>query len=180
MAETVFLDACVLFPRVVRTLILGVAEAGLLRPAWSPRVLEEWRIAAAREGASAEDAAREAAAELRRLPGGVEVEPDLSIEAGIELPDPTDAHVLAAAVAARATVLMTFNMRDFPARRLARFGVVPRHPDGYFWELLSHRAGPVRAIVDRLVEAADREGLGGRKLLKRSGLPRLGRAWAEG
>ena len=54
--EPIFLDACVLFPIVVRRIVLGAARAGLFRPLWSRRVLDEWQIAIARRhGAAAED-----------------------------------------------------------------------------------------------------------------------------
>lgn len=177
MAERVFLDACVLYPEVPRTLVLEAAEAGLLRPAWSPRVLEEWRIAAARRGVDAEDAARAAAEAMRRAWPGGEVEPDPAVAAALDLPDPADAHVAAGAAAAGAATILTFNLRDFPARRLARLGLAARHPDGFFWELLSREPAHVRPILDRLAAAAEGEG---RRLLKRAGLPRLGKAWEAG
>ena len=180
MAETVFLDACVLYPDALRKLILDAADAGLFRPAYSPRVLEEWRIAAARNGPAAEDGARDAADALRRIHPEGEVVPDPDLEAEIDLPDAADGHVLAAAVAAGAETLLTFNLRDFPAQRLARFGIAARHPDGFLWELLSREPTVMRPILNRLVGFAEQEGTGGRKLLKRLGLPRLGKAWATG
>ena len=179
MAEAVFLDACVLYGDALRKLLLDAAGAGLLRPAYSPRVLEEWRIAAARRGAAAEDTAVAAARALRRKWPEGEVEPNPSVEAALDLPDPADAHVLAAAMAAGAATLLTFNLRDFPARRLAGTGVAVRHPDGFLWELLSREPDVLRPILDRLVALAEEEG-GGRRLLKRAGLPRLGKAWAAG
>jgi hypothetical protein len=39
----VFLDANVLFPMAVRDTLLRAAEAGLIQPYWSARVLEEMR-----------------------------------------------------------------------------------------------------------------------------------------
>jgi len=44
----VFLDACVLYPTVLREILTGCAAAGLYHAQWSPRVLEEWARAAAR------------------------------------------------------------------------------------------------------------------------------------
>lgn len=174
MAEAVFLDACVLYPEIPRTLVLKAAEAGLLSPAWSLRVLEEWRIAAARRGPEAEDKARAAAVAMRRAWPGGEVEPDPAVEAALDLPDPADAHVAAGAVAAGARTILTFNLRDFPSRRLAGIGVAARHPDGFFWELLGREPALVRPILDRLAARVEGDG---RRLMKRAGLPRLGKAW---
>jgi hypothetical protein len=36
------LDTCVIYPPVLRALLLRVARAGLYQPLWSERILEEW------------------------------------------------------------------------------------------------------------------------------------------
>jgi len=41
------LDSCVIYPTVMREVLLGVAEAGGYTPLWSPRIIEEWRRAVA-------------------------------------------------------------------------------------------------------------------------------------
>ena len=174
----VLLDACVLYPPLVRAALLGTAGAGLYLPLWSARVLAEWRIAAASKlGMAAEDAALAAQAGMAaRFPAAL-AEPAPGAEAAISLPDPADAHVLAAALAGRADLLLTFNLRDFPRRVLAGHGIEARHPDGFLWELLSlapERAGA--ALAGALADGGippDRA----RAALKRAGLPRLGKAW---
>ncbi|MGN6422917.1 MAG: PIN domain-containing protein [Asticcacaulis sp.] len=40
------------------------------------------------------------------------------IEDGLNLPDPDDCHVLAAAIKAKSGVIVTENVRDFPAQEL--------------------------------------------------------------
>ena len=44
------LDTNVLYPTVMRDLLLGAASRGLFTPLWSPRILSEWKHVAGRRG----------------------------------------------------------------------------------------------------------------------------------
>ncbi len=55
---------------------------------------------------------------------------------GLQLPDPNDRHVLAAAIRGQADVIVTANLRDFPAKILSQFGIEPQHPDEFILYLL--------------------------------------------
>lgn len=55
---------------------------------------------------------------------------------GLKLPDPNDRHVLAAAIRARSAVIVTMNLKDFPAESLASFGLEAQHPDEFVGHLL--------------------------------------------
>jgi len=174
-----FLDACVLYPPLVRAVLLGAAEAGLCRPAWSPRVLAEWHIAVARkQGAEAAAAVERTQSVMRLAFPDAEITPHPEWEGAPGLPDPADAHVIAAAVAARADTLVTFNLRDFPTRRLAAHGITVRHPDGLLWELWSQAPGVMTAVVRHGTGVDDPAGC--RRVLKRARLPRLGKAMLSG
>ena len=52
------LDACVLYPPVLRGLLLGADRAGLYRAQWSDRIIEEWLRATRKLGPAAEAEAR--------------------------------------------------------------------------------------------------------------------------
>jgi len=175
----VFLDACVLYPQLLRAIALGAARAGLYDPAWSARVLGEWRLAAARDGGLAAEAAVEAeSAAMRAAFPHAEVAPDPAVEAAIDLPDRADAHVVAGAAAAGARLILTLNLRDFPGRRLAPLGIEARHPDGFFWELLSREPGRMAPVIRRAFGPLAATGpRAERNALKRAGLSRLGKAW---
>ena len=174
MSRRILIDACVLYPTVMREIVLGVAATGAFEPLWSARILEEWRRAALRLGEGQGVVAAGEIALLRVRWPEAEVTP--RDEDALDLPDPDDRHVLAAAIAGRADSLMTLNARDFPVRALAAHGIERLDPDA----TLAWMAGPDVAVV---VEAtrAEAERLSGapwerRRLLKKAGLPRLAKA----
>lgn len=172
----VVIDACVLFARIPRGIVLNAAEQGLVAPFWSERILEEWRRSAARKPGG-EEAAAIARAMNARWPEAL-LPADPEREQAIHLPDPADAHVAAIAVE-KAETILTFNMRDFPRRTLAGLGLEPQHPDGFYWLLYSRAPEVMREIIRTIAaEHGAETGDDVRKLLKRSLLPRLGKAVA--
>ncbi len=175
----ILLDACVLYPTVLREILIGVAREGLYRPLWSARILEEWARAAARLGPADEAIARREVAALRAAFPQAEVAAQPGLEGRLHLPDPNDIHVLAAAIAGHADAIVTFNAQDFPRGTLAAEGLERRDPDGFLWQLWSERPEPVAGVVERV--RAKAEALSGtaqplRPLLKRAKLMRLGKA----
>lgn len=179
MGQTAFLDACVLFPSLVRHVLLNAAAAGLFTPYWSPRVLDEWQIAIARrQGAEAEaDVIAARAAMANAFPTAL-IDPDPQVEADLNLPDPSDIHV--AAAAARTDILLTFNLGDFPRSTVSQLGFQVRHPDGFLWELWSARPKPVTEAVEQALAQTGIERDRLRTVLKRARLSRLGKAIAQG
>ena len=170
----ILLDACVLFPSVLREMLLGAAAAGGFAPLWSARILEEWARATRRLPEGAEAAARAEIARLRAEPGRTRrSRPIRDLEARLSLPDPDDLHVLAAAIAGRAEALLTLNRADFPTRTLARHGLILREPDGFLCELLGE--GVDIAAVAETVRARG-EALSGRPAALRAMLKRGGSA----
>jgi predicted nucleic acid-binding protein len=126
---TVVLDACVLVPVALADTLLRVAEKGLYRPLWSDRILAEAQEAieeihpgmdVAKRFASMREAFEDA------LVTGWE-----SLEHGVQLPDPDDGHVVAAAIRGSADAIVTANLTDFPATALSPLGLEALHPDGF-------------------------------------------------
>lgn len=176
----VLLDANVLFPTVLREILIGVAGAGVFTPLWSARILEEWARATRRLPEGAEAIARGEIALLRAGWPAAEVTPPDALVCQIVLPDPNDAHVLAAAIAGGAETLLTANRVDFPNRVLARHGVLPRDPDGFLTEL-AHAGEDVARAVEATrarAEAISGRPVETRPLLRRVGLPRLAKLLA--
>ncbi|MFY0690897.1 MAG: PIN domain-containing protein [Paracoccaceae bacterium] len=176
------LDACVLYPTVLREILMGVAARGLYTPLWSERILEEWARAARKLGPTGEVQARSEIAMLRAGWPKAAIVPRSGDAARLWLPDPNDVHVLAAAIAGSADKIVTFNARDFPRQTLAEEGLDRIAPDELLYGFWLDQADAVEDVVRGVHETAERmsgETMPLRALLKRARLPRLGKALAR-
>lgn len=179
--ERLLLDACVLFPTVLREILLGAGRAGLFRPLWTARILEEWARATRKLGPGAEEVARSEIALMRAADPRAEVPEAPHLAPRLHLPDDNDLHVLAAAIAAGADGIVTVNAADFPRGTLAAEGLARRDPDGLLWDLASRDPAAMAGVVESVRARA--ETISGqpqplKPLLKRARLNRLGRLLA--
>jgi hypothetical protein len=88
-----------------------------------------------------------------RLNAGVRAIPDALVTgyeplcAGLILPDPDDHHALAAAIKCSASVIVTFNLKDFPSDALEPFEIEAVHPDDFIADLFDlDRAAVLEAV----------------------------------
>lgn len=120
---TAFLDASVLYPAPLRDLLLELAVSDLYRAKWSNAVHGEWINALLR---SRDDLTRERLERTRDLMNAHvrdALVTDFDQLIGIlELPDPDDRHVLAAAIKGRADLIVTANLKDFPPQQARTVG----------------------------------------------------------
>ncbi|WP_424967565.1 RSP_2648 family PIN domain-containing protein [Dinoroseobacter sp. S375] len=173
MRARILLDACVLYPTLMRQMLVTTARAGAFEPLWSPRILDEWRHAAARSGpVEAEIVRAEIALLTSGFPGAM-VAPDPDLIDRLSLPDPDDRHVLAAALSGRAEAILTANLKDFPTRTLSRHGVLRYDPDGFFCDLLTEDGELADTLLPPITLAAEQLGKSPKSILKKSRLPRL-------
>ncbi len=122
---TVFIDANVFYGARLRSLILYLAQTKLFRARWSARIHDEWTSnVAAKRGIDIAKLNRTRALMDRAVPDCL-VTGYEKFEGAIDLPDRDDRHVVAAAMLARADLIVTFNQRDFP-RRCWSHSVWPR------------------------------------------------------
>jgi hypothetical protein len=132
---TVVYDANVLFSNRLTSLLMELSMSGLFRPRWSAHIHAEWMQAVSDkysipvgklEGRrSSMDAA---------VPDGCVTGYEELIEA-LTLPDKNDRHVLAAAIRCGASVIVTFNEKDFPPAIISKYGIHTRDPDTFIIEV---------------------------------------------
>ena len=172
------LDACVLYPTVMREVLLCAAKTGAFIPLWSDRILEEWARAAVRADPVDEAQARGEIALIKAAFPKATVPANTGLEARLWLPDAGDIHVLAAAIAGSADAIVTMNAKDFPRGLLAEEGLERHDPDALMVRLW--RADPDGVTEVALTVLAHARKLSGtdwtlRGLMKKARLPRLGK-----
>ncbi|HBR61846.1 MAG: PIN domain-containing protein [Rhodobacteraceae bacterium] len=175
----VLIDTCVLYPTVMRQMLLGAAGHGLFTPLWSDRILEEWARAARKIGPTGEAQARSEIALLKIRWAANSVIWPPSLATRLWLPDPNDIHVLAAAIAGSADVIVTLNAADFPRNTLAEEGLSRSDPDSFLCGYFRNHPTLITALSDQVLTEAQQ--LSGKewtrqKLLKKAGLSRLAKA----
>ena len=146
---TVVYDACVLYPAPLRDLLMHLALSDLYRARWSDMIHDEWtrNVLASRPNLTA--------AQLDRTRQLMNTHVRDSLVTGFEylipsvtLPDPDDRHVAAAAIHSGASLIVTFNLKDFPADALKPYNLAAQHPDDFIVDLLDlHPAAVLEAAA---------------------------------
>ncbi|MCY4431691.1 MAG: PIN domain-containing protein, partial [Rhodospirillales bacterium] len=126
------LDADALYPAGLRNLLLRLADRYLFTPLWSADIHAEWTrsLLADRLDLDAAVLTRTRSVMDGHFPQAI-VTGYAALAGDLGLPDPGDRHVLAAAIRGQADVIVTRNLRDFPADRVAPHTLVAEHPDAF-------------------------------------------------
>ncbi len=149
-APTVLYDANALYPNFLRDFLIRLARTGAVHARWTEAIHEEWirNLLANRP-----DLSPEKLIALKDLMNAAV--PDCLVSGyehrleTVGLPDPDDRHVLAAAIEAKASVIVTLNQSDFPAEALQLHQIRAERP-GVF-------AAAIYTRTPELVTAAARE-----------------------
>lgn len=171
---TAVYDACVLYPAPLRDFLMGLALTGRFRARWSTLIHAEWTrsLLAARPDIRPEQLDRTVALMNAAVPDAL-ITGYEALAVALDLPDPGDRHVLAAAIRGGASVIVTFNVRDFPPAALDPFGIEAQHPDDFAEYLFNldpaavvqaARAQRARLVdppldIDRFLDVLRRQGL---------------------
>jgi predicted nucleic acid-binding protein len=173
----VTLDACVMVPNALCDTLLRLAERGFYRPLWSERILDEVKHAILKVHPEIEEARVDA--RMAAMCGAFE---DAVVHgweptcAGLDLPDPDDRHVLAAAIKGGAQSLVTFNLKHFPQERLTTTDVEVVHPDEFLLDQLDLYPGLALQVLNEQAAALNKPAsdlAGVLNRLERCGVPQF-------
>ena len=129
------LDTNVIFPIEIRDLLFWLASYDLYTPRWSDHIFDEWVKVMHDKGVSSEVIQSRTAVADAAFPDA-RVENYALLIDSLELPDPKDRHVLAAAIKTNANVIVTNNLKDFPADYLAMFGLIAKSADDFIADVI--------------------------------------------
>lgn len=157
MSFIVLYDANVLYPSTLRDLLIRVAQAGLVQAKWTHEILDEvfHKLAKNRPDLAPQNLARTRDLMTRAvrdcLVTGYE-----PLVGAVDLPDPNDRHVLAAAIKARAQVIVTSNLKDFPSAALEPWEMEAKSPDEFLLDQIDLSREAVYGAVQRIADSRER------------------------
>jgi hypothetical protein len=129
-------DACVLYPFHTRNLLTQCAVERLVEARWTDAIHDEWiRNLAASSASIPIERLHKIRDLMNRVLPGANIDGYEHHIAGLDLPDQDDRHVVAAAITAGATRIVTWNLRDFPADALSGHGLQAVTPDDLLMDL---------------------------------------------
>lgn len=148
---TAFLDANVLYPALLRNVMMYLALARLYRPLWSEAVHAEWMTALRRDHPelTGPQVQRTYRLMIEHVPDAMVMGYESKVD-GLTLPDAKDRHVLAAALHGGASVIVTSNLKHFPARALKPHGIRAEAPDAFLSKLVRRKGEAVTAALREL------------------------------
>lgn len=147
-------DACVLYPAPLRDLLMHLALTDLFQAKWTEDIHEEWirNVLKNRKDLTYEQLQRTRQLMNENVRDCLVMDYHGLIEKFI-LPDPQDRHVLAAAIKSSASLIITYNLKDFPDTILSELGKKAIHPDNFIANLFDHAPGKICASIKRLRES---------------------------
>lgn len=134
-------DSCVLYPFEVRNLLVQFAFDRHVEARWTDEIHDEWiRNLVANTPGLTRSRLEQTRDLMKQAVPSADVTGYQQHIPTITLPDPDDRHVVAAGIAGGASVIVTWNLKDFPATELSRHGLTAQSPDAFARDLLRGRA----------------------------------------
>jgi predicted nucleic acid-binding protein len=125
-------DACILYPFHLRNIVVQAAVDLLVEARWTDEIHNEWIRNLAAETPTIPIERLQTTRRLMNdaLPGAT-ISGYGDLVPTVSLPDPDDRHVVAAAIAGGASIIVTWNLRDFPTTALEKYGLRRQTPDAF-------------------------------------------------
>lgn len=142
-------DANVLYPSFLRDVLMRLALTDLFRARWSEDIHREWMEAVLRDKPELKDKLELTRSLMDKNVRDCLVTGYQALIAGLNLPDPDDRHVLAAAIKAQAGLIITWNQKDFPAEALDQYGIKTQGPDDFIIDLLELNEQVVVSMLEK-------------------------------
>jgi predicted nucleic acid-binding protein len=154
MPFVVVYDANALYGNAQRDLLIRIAQSGLVQAKWTDQILDEML---GNLGKKRPDIPPEKLGILRELMNKAVrdclvtgYEPLIE---SLQLPDPDDRHVLAAAIRSGAQVIVTTNLRHFPEAELGQWNVEAKSPDDFVLDQINIDARIVYSCVREIANS---------------------------
>lgn len=132
---TAILDTNVIYPIIIRDILFWFAYYDLYTPKWSELIFEEWKSVMMRKGVDVDEAEKRDQKANLAFPEAL-VKNYKSLIKNLNLPDDEDRHVLAAAIKENANIIVTNNLKDFPAMYLKEFGLSAKSADDFLTDII--------------------------------------------
>ena len=148
MTYSALLDANVLYPAFLRDVLMWLSHESVYNARFTDDIHDEWtrNVLLNNTGVTPAQVAR-----TRRLMNSFDADALVTgyshLIPTLHLPDPDDRHVLAAAIYAGVSTIVTFNLRDFPDVVLSDYAITAMPPDDFLCLLFAQKRD---AVLDRL------------------------------
>ena len=143
-------DACVLYPAPLRDLLMHLAITDMYRAKWTNEIHEEWISSVLSNRGDLNRAFLERTRDRMNMSvRDCLVENYQYLIPTLSLPDSNDRHILAAAIHSRSSVIVTYNLKDFPKEIVSKYSIEAQHPDEFLMNLFDLSSEMVCLAVKR-------------------------------
>ena len=132
---TCVLDTNVIYPIEIRDLLFWFAYEDLFIPKWSKHIFDEWETVMRRVDIDEKEIEKRTNRANLAFPDALVKNYEPLIEL-LNLPDPNDCHVLAAAIKSDADIIVTNNLKDFPEDYLEKFDISAKSADNFLTDMI--------------------------------------------
>jgi hypothetical protein len=141
-------DASVIYPAPIRDALLWMAFTGLVQAKWTTEIHDEWirNLLENRPGLDRKKLERTRDLMNESVPDSL-IDGYQTLIPTLNLPDPDDRHVLAAAIRSGAQTIVTENLKDFPPSELSQYGITAERADTFLLGLIDINPGQVAAAL---------------------------------